>query len=840
MSLKNDSDYNYANNDNTHQERRARRMALDALEQNSHESLATVWKDLPHRFRIDKEFVLQALRSNRALPPKSEFERSFPQSLRFDRDVVLAFTARSDFRELFNERHLYPPECLTKDKEVMMAYCTQIPRSLQECSEELCDDRDVVSAAIALDGLELQYASLRLQEDRDIVVQACQGDGKALEFCPPGPVRDGLVKDRNFMLSVLRQHGGPMLRLVPNNLKHDPELLLEALKHGMRFRYCPFEYQSDKAFLIKALAHRSELYIEFNPTTQQDVDLCKAAMVSESSTPLVHKRVLEISPQLIQERAVVLALCQRGEASLMKQVIIESEHAATFQDDEEIMLTAVQRNCKLFSYASARLKQNVAIIMAALDAESAADVLAAVGHEALRQAPQIVVRALQVYPRRHLRLLRTHVPADLWTTNREVCMAYIISAKRTLDVFEPQLQQDQQMALCVAAHAGADFGRVGEAFRNDLAFMTQAVELNGRVLRYASRELLRSEESLNLVVRAVANHPGALCTSAHAGGAASMMDFLRNEQANNQRFLPSVDSVLRHTEAKLELHQQFVQEFLRGICILTHDARYAPARRSPLRMLDRGVETSTALKQLIAEFLGVPIGRELRNLRVAHDNLIRQRQEQANAAANNNHNNNHNHNRNNAAAQRGDRPPDAMEDMLEDRRQLAMDRWARRRWHRDRAMVALRAARNGAAAAAAGGEDDNDEDDRQQREEDFARLMRDAMGAPPGMAGLAAAAVAAARPPRNDQGLHDAVEGEPGLPRRWLPPQVFDGQPAGAAALNANQQMQQQLQQREQAMEAELRGEANEARAMMAELLDADEEAEDDEMEDLHELLMMD
>jgi len=93
------------------------------------------WASLRNEWKVDKEFILWALNKSPNLPIKSDFERLFPQSLRFDRDVVLAFTRRPDFTTLFEERHLYCPGILTGDKEVMLAYCKWIPRSLQECSD---------------------------------------------------------------------------------------------------------------------------------------------------------------------------------------------------------------------------------------------------------------------------------------------------------------------------------------------------------------------------------------------------------------------------------------------------------------------------------------------------------------------------------------------------------------------------------------------------------------------------------------------------------------------------------------------------------------------------------
>jgi hypothetical protein len=168
------------------------------------ENPAENWKLLPDNYRVDKECILQVLKHAPKLPSKSDFERQFPQSLRFDPDVVLAFCRRSDFVELFHERHLFVPDVLTNHKSVMLEYVSQIRRQLQECSEELIDDRDIVKAAVSLDGLELQYALRRLQQDEQILKLACSKNGTAFEFCPPGQTKQKLLNDRNFMLTVFQ------------------------------------------------------------------------------------------------------------------------------------------------------------------------------------------------------------------------------------------------------------------------------------------------------------------------------------------------------------------------------------------------------------------------------------------------------------------------------------------------------------------------------------------------------------------------------------------------------------------------------------------------------------
>jgi hypothetical protein len=126
----------------------------------------------PQKTLCTKESILATLNSSASLPSKAEFERQWSQALRFDRDIFLALCNRADFLQLFNDRHLFVPDCLRADKQVMIAYCKTVPRSLQECSDELTDDRDVVEAAVQRSGSELQYASLRLQQEKE---KCCRG-----------------------------------------------------------------------------------------------------------------------------------------------------------------------------------------------------------------------------------------------------------------------------------------------------------------------------------------------------------------------------------------------------------------------------------------------------------------------------------------------------------------------------------------------------------------------------------------------------------------------------------------------------------------------------------------
>lgn len=568
------------------QEMRQRKMHLEALERDT----PKVWRDLRSDYKVDKEFILKALESPR-LPNKSEFERLFPQALRFDRDVVLAFCARHDFKNIYYERHLFVPECLTGDKEVMLAYCRQIPRSLQECSDELCDDREVVEAAIGLDGLELQYASHRLQEDKSIVVAACQSNGQALELCPRGPVRDMLTSDRDFMLSVLRKHGGPMLRLVSEPLRNDRELLLEALKHGMRYRWCPFEFQNDKSFVQEALAQRASLYLEMNRTTQSEMDLARAAITSATSGPDVHEKALTHQPTLTQSREVAMALARRGDTGKLADYLIDGN--ISYRSDREVILIAVERNPKIFSRLGHNLQNDLAIVLAATHSDTALTVLNIVGPNFQQAHPQVTIRAISVANMSNLRLMQASIPAALLVTF-DVAVAWMQRLHRLPPGVNGALLGNRDFALKVARYAHRQFSSVSEILRQDNNFIKEAVDINGLVLRHAAMPLRRD---LELVVRAVASNRNSLCTA-----------------------IPiTMGQVRQHLRSKLDLHRSFLNDFLRGIAVST--PHIPPAHRSHLPLLDRGVETSQAFKQIIAQFLGVPIGAELALLRKAWNKI---------------------------------------------------------------------------------------------------------------------------------------------------------------------------------------------------------------------------
>ena len=477
---------------------------------------------------------------------------------------------------------------------------------------DLIDDRDIVQAAISQGGLELQYASRRLQADPDIVRLACLSDGRALGYCPLGPTLEELTHDREFMKDVVlaKKYSGGMWKLAPPCLQDDPELLLQALMNGLSLRDIPEKFKKDLPFLQQTLQVNCHLYLELSPTLQAEVILAREAIISSDSTPEIHNKALRHCPLLKEERQVVLTLCQRGDVEILGD-LLDLPSSRDFTDDREIMIAAVSRDPSLLTLASIRLRSMPELILVSITPASAYSTIKTLPHSVMRELPEIPTRAVEVCLAQHLRYLPAHIPDEVWANHRPLCCVWLQRGGRVLEAFEPQLvvqppytPDDIELPLTVARYNWRETHKVGGALLGDKAFILQALELDGRILRFAAAEL---RQELEIQVVAVANYNKNI----PEGTVQSIEQYLGG--------YIDIAGLAQHIEERLQLHHTFCQYFLRGIAIPR--PHRPPQLRSQLPMLDRGVETSEAFKKLIAEYLGVPLGQNLSLLRRASTNL---------------------------------------------------------------------------------------------------------------------------------------------------------------------------------------------------------------------------
>mmetsp|Transcript_60391 Transcript_60391/g.168742 ORF Transcript_60391/g.168742 Transcript_60391/m.168742 type:complete len:229 (+) Transcript_60391:87-773(+) len=130
------------------------------------------------------------------------------------------FLARIDKNPLETHNYLAQasPE-LKADKEIVLAAVRLNGHALMDAAEALKGDGDVVLAACAQNAHALRYASAALRADRELLLRAASKNCHALKFAD-----ETLKADKDFMLALVREHGAAFMYAAPE-LKEDEELL---------------------------------------------------------------------------------------------------------------------------------------------------------------------------------------------------------------------------------------------------------------------------------------------------------------------------------------------------------------------------------------------------------------------------------------------------------------------------------------------------------------------------------------------------------------------------------------------------------------------------------------
>ncbi len=115
---------------------------------------------------------------------------------------------------------------LKKDKQVAMHVMRYCGNYLQFAPLELQDDKDVVLSAVKQSGMVLEYASNRLRNDKEVVTEALK-HCRDPYYIGCGPLQfasEEVKKDKQVALVAI-QHNKRAMRLLPRELKNDPDIV---------------------------------------------------------------------------------------------------------------------------------------------------------------------------------------------------------------------------------------------------------------------------------------------------------------------------------------------------------------------------------------------------------------------------------------------------------------------------------------------------------------------------------------------------------------------------------------------------------------------------------------
>jgi hypothetical protein len=375
--------------------------------------------------------------------------RSDSLELRRHKEYVLEQIKKAALGYISKNALGYTSEENQKDKEIVLAAVVLDGSTLVYASEELQKDREVVLAAVKRHGSALEYASPEVQNDRKIVLAAVQRSGWALEFAS-----DELKRDKDVVLHAVKQHGHA-LRYANEEFQKDQEIVLTAVqKTGWALLYANEALRNDKEIVLAAVKQNGSALEYANEALQADKELVLAA-VKRSGQVLRYA-----SQELKKDKEIVLAAVVLDGSAL--------EYASEeLQNDKELVLAAVVQNAWVLQYASEALRNDKAIVFAAVVQSG--------------QALQFANPALQA--------------------DKELVLAAVQQSGMALQFASPELKKDKEVVLAAVVQHGMALLCANEALKNNKELVLAAVQQNGYALEFASAELQHNPEFVKAAKR---------------------------------------------------------------------------------------------------------------------------------------------------------------------------------------------------------------------------------------------------------------------------------------------------------------------------------------------------
>jgi predicted methyltransferase len=118
--------------------------------------------------------------------------------------------------------------------------------ALRRASEELRNDKDIVLAAVKVEGFALQFASETLRNDKDVVLAAVKEHPDAFQFAS-----ETLRNNKGVVIAAVKQNGF-VLQFASETLRNDKDVVLAAVKeHGFALQFASEALRNDIFFIHK-------------------------------------------------------------------------------------------------------------------------------------------------------------------------------------------------------------------------------------------------------------------------------------------------------------------------------------------------------------------------------------------------------------------------------------------------------------------------------------------------------------------------------------------------------------------------------------------------------------
>jgi len=479
--------------------------------------------------------------------------------------------------------------------------------ALERFSDRVKANREVVLTLVQKNGLCLKDADEALKSDPDLVRAACRQNGTAILHCAP-EMRQAFGGDKDFMLEHVfrkwhwRVPGNTELyKHLSATLKLDRDIIVAAAEHkNLSLSDLPEELMSDRGFWMDVIQRKSSFWLAL-PQEFEDDPAFASAIEGFEDSDMVHG-VFRRFPFLRRDRDIWSKIVSSDAEEFFEDEgltnLIQQYAPENIRTDQEIMRLACETNYEVLGLLNPELRQVRDIVHAAIERSPYA--LDLIPSSVQCMYPDLIAIAFDrlagYYDEELDEDHAAMVDADLWN-NMDVLKAWFENEGRGHTLIPAAMKRKTEFGLLVAKYCGLDeFAQLlPTELRSDKSFMSKVVDID-QYLGLSAAGALRQDYDFAVSVYSTEN----------------AFYLLEHESPERIRFL---HTVLEKAEAKIDAHEGFTEAFVYGMTANAGSGCHLP-------MLVRDKETSVALKQHIADFLGVPkTSKELEKLRRVITNL---------------------------------------------------------------------------------------------------------------------------------------------------------------------------------------------------------------------------
>mmetsp|Transcript_17117 Transcript_17117/g.25949 ORF Transcript_17117/g.25949 Transcript_17117/m.25949 type:complete len:644 (+) Transcript_17117:3-1934(+) len=496
---------------------------------------------------------------------------------------------------------------------------------LQFCSDRLRADEDVIRLAISKNRNSIKYSLCDAFPTTDVVKDI---DDVLTEYlCDYIEDRVSRVSYSAEDLSIVLQsiddkEGLDSFKRVPEAMKLNPAVIEVSINNGI-VDFCSLQKHArlDKNTIlsfIKGVKDRGgecdlplSFYSKLPDKLQEDEEIA-LAILDVGFGYEYPKRIFKKLPQLSRSRKAMLSMFDIELCRNSDDYVFDLVAECPFRDDEEFMLAACKCCDDIAELASGRLLSDRDFMVALADLGCVSFICYATSEFQLENL-DLIERAIENLENSSSVdevVIFESLSLDVWLNKDMVvkwatCRPSIGYLLESVHPESPFLDDKDVISLAVEKEE-CDLEHASSSLKSDREFILKLVKEHERILHYASTDLRFDEE---ILIAAAAKCAGNLLDCFD-----SMFDWSGLIDNNETKFLTKIAAKVR---SKMELHCTYVKDFLGGISSVAMKSRMKPNLPCYLPMLDQGAETSTALKKLIAQFLGVPVCGEFHHYKAA-------------------------------------------------------------------------------------------------------------------------------------------------------------------------------------------------------------------------------